>query len=325
MGCGGCGPPSGTGKGSPRTFRVLLVMGLAALPVSALWPLFSHVTTGDWRTNTYTLLWQYDKVGFGEGYGLNRGGHNLTWGWRNARADLREWLRDLYGLTMAPAFEEYARANWVYGAGIGLSWIPVVAGLIVGRRKTWTWLFFGQFLCLVVAGLLYWIGAVVHGSAAYSVRYYYEATFAVSLVAGNGVVVWAKRCAIHAPPSIWRLFWTISSGVEPTLARIRNIVYRSRSQRRRLHARPFPRAAAARLGPGSLPVQQSRARMSLTPFRPNAARSAPGLARHPAQSGPRYSRQLAGLCVDDVRHQPLSWTATSSWRGFSSRTKFRIF
>jgi hypothetical protein len=179
-------------KGLAPTFRVLFVMAVAVLPVTALWPLFNHVTTGDWRTNTYTLLWRYDKVGFGEGYGLNRGGHTLTWGWRNARADLREWLRDLYGFTMQPGFEEYARANWVYGAGAGLSWIPVIAGLIVGRRKTWTWLLFGQFVCLVGAGLFYWIGAVVHGSAAYSVRYYYEATFAVSLVAGNGVVVWAQ-------------------------------------------------------------------------------------------------------------------------------------
>lgn len=109
---------------------------------------------------------------------------------------------------MDPAFEEYARVNWVYGAGVGLSWIPVVAGLIAGRRKTWTWLLFGQFVFLVLAGLFYWIGAVVHGSAAYSVRYYYEATFAVSLVAGNGVVLWAEslRRPLSARPNL-STFW----------------------------------------------------------------------------------------------------------------------
>jgi hypothetical protein len=39
--------------------------------------------------------------------------------------------------------------------------------------------------------LLYWIGSVVYGTAAYSLRYYYEATFAVCLVAAYGVVAWA--------------------------------------------------------------------------------------------------------------------------------------
>ena len=172
--------------------RVLFVMGLSVLPMASLWPLFNHLTTGDWRTNTYTLLWEYDRLGFGPGHGNTPGGHTPAHGWRQARADVREWLRDLFGFTLHPALETFAREHWGYGAGIGLSGVPVAAGLIAGRRRGWIWLCFGGFAALVIANLYYWIGAVVRGAAVYSARYYYEATFGVCLVAGYGVVAWAR-------------------------------------------------------------------------------------------------------------------------------------
>ncbi len=48
------------------------------------------------------------------------------------------------------------------------------------------------FVFIVIAGLLYWIGSVVRGSAAYSLRYYYEASFGVCIVAAYGIVMWAR-------------------------------------------------------------------------------------------------------------------------------------
>lgn len=177
---------------------VLTFMAVCTLPTALLWPLFNHIWTGDWRTNTYTLLWEYDRVGFGSGYGLNPGGHSVYYGLRNARADLREYLRDLYGFTLDPSLTDGLTKSLIYGAGAGLSWIPVVVGLIAGRRKAWVWFFFGFFVAIVLAGLAYWIGSVVNGAAAYSLRYYYEATFAVCLVAGYGVVAWARSLA-HQP------------------------------------------------------------------------------------------------------------------------------
>jgi hypothetical protein len=54
------------------------------------------------------------------------------------------------------------------------------------------WLFFELFIAIVIAQLTYWIGSTVHGGAAYSLRYYYEATFALCIVGGYGVVAWAN-------------------------------------------------------------------------------------------------------------------------------------
>lgn len=195
-------PETAVGRvGLMPTLKVLVVMAAFVLPTALLWPLFNHIWTGDWNTNTYTLLWSYDKVGFGPGYGLNPGGHSLNYGWRNARNDLREWLRDLFGFTMHPALEAYMRVNFIYGAGVGLSWLPVVAGLIAGRKRDWIWFFFMFFVVTVLAGLTYWIGAVVNGAAAYSVRYYFEATFAVCLVAAYGAVAWARSLKAGRTPA----------------------------------------------------------------------------------------------------------------------------
>lgn len=171
---------------------VMFTFALATLPTTALYPLYNFITTGDARTNTYTLLWKYDTVGFGEGYGLNRGGHSLYYGWRNARRDLTEWFRDLYGFTLDKSIAGYMQVSFGWGAGAGLSWVPLLAGLFFGRRRSWVWFFFLYLVFIVGSGLLYWIGSVVNGAAAYSVRYYFEATFAVCLVSAYGITAWAR-------------------------------------------------------------------------------------------------------------------------------------
>src|SRR5437762_6384737 len=81
-----------------QTIAPLVVLSVFVLPTGGLWPLFNQLWTGDWKTNVYTLLWPYDIVGFGPGHGIMDGGHNLEYGWRNARADLVVYMRDLFGL-----------------------------------------------------------------------------------------------------------------------------------------------------------------------------------------------------------------------------------
>jgi 4-amino-4-deoxy-L-arabinose transferase-like glycosyltransferase len=184
----------------PRSLIAFALFGLAALPTFATYPLYNYLTTGDARTNTYLLQWEYDRVGFGEGIGLNKGGHTLAYGWRNARADVPAWMRDLYGFTMPTEVEEYARANWGYGAGAGLSLVFALVGLVIGRKQLWLWILLLYPIGIIGAGLFYWIGSVVNGAAAYSVRYYYEATFAVSILSGYGLVQWAE----HLGRSRWR-------------------------------------------------------------------------------------------------------------------------
>ncbi|MCE7945816.1 MAG: hypothetical protein DYG88_00130 [Chloroflexi bacterium CFX4] len=175
-----------------RNLSAWALMAACALPVASLWLFFNYQWTGNPFANTYTMYWAYDKVGFGEGYGLNRGGHTLTWGWRNMRADLAFWFRDTFGITLHTEVEQYLRQNLGYGIGVGLSWLPIAFGLLAGRKQLWIWLTFGFFAALVVSGLFYWIGSSVHGGAVYSVRYYYEGIFGACLVAAYGVVAWLR-------------------------------------------------------------------------------------------------------------------------------------
>jgi uncharacterized membrane protein len=200
------------------TLLPLIVLSVAVLPTGGLWPLFNQIWTGDWRTNTYTMLWSYDTVGFGPGHGIRGGGHTLEYGWENARADVGVWLRDLFVFTLDPTLAEYAKANIGWGAGVGLSWILVVAGLIAGRKSDWIWLFFEMFIAIVIAQMTYWIGSVVYGGAAYSLRYYYEATFGVCIVAGYGAVAWARSLKkLPEPSPLDNKLQTVAESVQPTV------------------------------------------------------------------------------------------------------------
>src|SRR5258708_623755 len=91
--------------------KPLLILSIFVLPTGLLWPVFNQIWTGDWKTNTYTLLWAYDIPGFGEGHGLMAGGHTVDFGFRNARTDMGVYFRDLFGFTMDPAIDEYLSRN----------------------------------------------------------------------------------------------------------------------------------------------------------------------------------------------------------------------
>jgi 4-amino-4-deoxy-L-arabinose transferase-like glycosyltransferase len=95
-------------RGAPQTRRRVLVIGLLALAVAALIPLWQFAVTGDPLLNPYTLWWKYDKVGFGEGFGRQEGGHSLYWAWVNLRNSLKAGQADLFG---------WGRISWHLACG----------------------------------------------------------------------------------------------------------------------------------------------------------------------------------------------------------------
>jgi hypothetical protein len=149
---------------------LVLVAGL----IAALQPLYLYATTGSPTTNLYTLVWPYDRLGFGPGIGPY-GGHTLAQALFTARRDLALWSGELFG--------------WPY-----LSWLPLLPGLWFGwqvvepRRRAWPILLIAPFVSLVLVHLVYWVGAQVYGP-----RYYYEAHAGLCVLAALGLRESARR------------------------------------------------------------------------------------------------------------------------------------
>jgi 4-amino-4-deoxy-L-arabinose transferase-like glycosyltransferase len=148
-------------------FRAYWPMAVIALLLTALQPLYLYVATGSPTTNLYTMVWAYDRVGFGPEFG--RGGHTLAKAFQNAARDLRYWVNDLFGWPQT-------------------SWVPLIPGLAFGvieiqrGRKGWPFLLLAPFVALVVVHLAYWVGAWVYGP-----RYYYEGHAGLCILAALGL------------------------------------------------------------------------------------------------------------------------------------------
>lgn len=159
-----------------KTLQAYWPMALVAVLVAAWQPLYLYLVTGSPTTNLYTMVWAYDRVGFGPGFGLGEG-HTLRQALITARQDLVLWSSELFG--------------WRYA-----SWVPLIPGLIAGWRasppgkKYRVLLLVGPFVSLVVLHLAYWIGAKVYGP-----RYYYEGHAGLSVLAALGLIEVAKLVA----------------------------------------------------------------------------------------------------------------------------------
>ncbi len=159
---------AGRAPGLPALARHYWPVLAAAAPVALLQPLYLYAVTGDPFMNLYTLVWPYDRIGFGPGIGPHSG-HTLEQAIANAAADLEVWAGDLFGWSR-------------------LSWMPLVAGLIFGLlearrgRRAWPALLAGVFAALVIAYLTYWVGG-----SAYGPRYYYEAHAGLAVLAAVGL------------------------------------------------------------------------------------------------------------------------------------------
>ncbi|HEY44582.1 MAG TPA: hypothetical protein G4O11_11435, partial [Anaerolineae bacterium] len=149
------------GEGAARR-RLLAVCGLALI-LSAILLLWQAALTGDPFLNPYTLWWEYDRVGFGQGVGVTESGHNLHWAYENTNFSLRVGRHDLFG--------------WPY-----LSWLFLPFGVYALRRRLDGWILAFIPLSLILVYGAYWIGSWLFGP-----RYYYEALPAAAVASAIGV------------------------------------------------------------------------------------------------------------------------------------------
>lgn len=150
-----------------RTLAPLLMLSAFTLLISAAIPLYNAATTGDPFKNLYTLIpgWEYDRVGFGEGFGRN--GHTIEKGVAHMRYDLSLTAADLFGWqlgTFTPepleaansrvadyerdcnrieqsqaTLQEHLRSCSGYYPLVGISWLLLIPGLLAGFRRNWAW------------------------------------------------------------------------------------------------------------------------------------------------------------------------------------------
>ena len=146
------------------TLRPLLALGIVTLIIASAIPIFNAAATGNPAQNLYTLVWDYDQIGFGECCGQH--GHTLEKGVRQMRWDFALTAADMFGWQIG-AITDAVRDHWLNGAdyfpNVGLSWILLPFGLILGlrRRWSWAWLAVGAFWLLLLGPVIN-AGADIH-------------------------------------------------------------------------------------------------------------------------------------------------------------------
>lgn len=154
-------------RGDRKTRLHLAVLGAIALGLSSLLFAWQYSATGDPFLNPYTLWWEYDKIGFGLGFGRLEEGHTLKQAWVNTRHSLWVGQHDLFG----------------WGS---FSWIFLPFGLVASLRNRRAWLLGSVIPSLVVLYLAYWVGSALYGP-----RYYYEGLFCLSIFSAAGIALLA--------------------------------------------------------------------------------------------------------------------------------------
>ncbi len=141
----------------------LIAVAVLALAVMALLPVWNAALAGDPWLNPYTLWWDYDRIGFGPGFGRTTTGHSLALARLNLRVSLGVGQHDVFG--------------WPF-----LSWVFLPFGALALRRARDAWLIAGLIPGLIVAYGFYWIGTWLFGP-----RYYFEALPAAAILTGAGI------------------------------------------------------------------------------------------------------------------------------------------
>jgi 4-amino-4-deoxy-L-arabinose transferase-like glycosyltransferase len=177
-----------------RRLLVYLPIALGFLPFVGLLMLYNRLTTGDPFESAYVLWWPYDRVGFGEGIGVE-GHHTVRDGIRFLRINFG-WLR-----------------MYVYGWPFSLSLIPAGVATLVAlghlarqgwraalvrrgarwRARPWSdrnapstaaidLLLAGILVGIMVAHIAYSTPGFMYGP-----RYYFEGLGAIALLTARGV------------------------------------------------------------------------------------------------------------------------------------------
>jgi 4-amino-4-deoxy-L-arabinose transferase-like glycosyltransferase len=117
--------------------RPYAALAALALALAALIPVYNDQAVGDPFANLYTLVWEYDRVGFGPCCG--RSGHTLEKGVRHMRFDLSLTAADLFGWTQPvtdasgqvdPALVDHWLNQADYLPIVGWSWVLLPVGLL---------------------------------------------------------------------------------------------------------------------------------------------------------------------------------------------------
>jgi 4-amino-4-deoxy-L-arabinose transferase-like glycosyltransferase len=118
----------------------LVLLAAVATTLASSIPLFNYIATGEATRNPYTLIWEYDAVGFGECCGRN--GHTLERALLHTRNDLTLTASDLFGWQIAPItaeIEDYllhgARTYPASGYSLWLLPLGVIVGLLFHKHK----------------------------------------------------------------------------------------------------------------------------------------------------------------------------------------------
>ncbi len=142
----------------------VLAIGVLSLLVGSLFLVWQFAVTGNFLTDPYTLWWSFDRVGFGPGIGLEKGGFTFLHGLQNAKIMLGDLNKDLFG--------------WK-----SFSWIFLPFGMWALRRKPAAWLTLSVFASLVACYVFYWASVVRYGP-----RYYYEGLYGLVLFSAAGIL-----------------------------------------------------------------------------------------------------------------------------------------
>jgi 4-amino-4-deoxy-L-arabinose transferase-like glycosyltransferase len=152
-------------RGNRHTRLRLLVFIAIVLFLSGLLFLWQYAVTGDPLLNPYTLWWQYDKIGFGPGYGHTESGHTWKLAMINTRFSLFVGRHDLFG---------WGKYSWIF-LPFGL--------LAIFYQRNWKALpTAAVFPCLIFVYIFYWIGSSLFGP-----RYYYEGLYSLTLLSAVGI------------------------------------------------------------------------------------------------------------------------------------------
>lgn len=158
-------------RGDRVTRLRVLTVGLLGAAVGGMVIVWQFAVTGDLLLNPYTLWWEYDKIGFGLGFGLWEDGHNLKHAWENL----------VYSL-WAPRGTGGDILGW--GSFWGM-FLPF--GLWALRKNRAAWLVAGIFPALLLVYIPYWTGSWEYGP-----RYYYEGMSSIMLLTAVGFA-WLVR------------------------------------------------------------------------------------------------------------------------------------
>ncbi|MBN1440214.1 MAG: glycosyltransferase family 39 protein [Anaerolineales bacterium] len=183
--------------------RIYFPLVAVCLTVCSLLPLYNYAVTGSPFTNTYTLWWAYDTVGFGPGIGRGDG-HSPALALLNAGLDLAAFQTALTG--------------WPAPGGFPLVVLPLAAGLLFAPRGRRDLLLLLPPLALILAHLAYWARA----GEFFGGRYYSEGMPFLWLLAARGLLKfsagkWRLRLVQAALPLF--LLWSVAFQIEPRFLR----------------------------------------------------------------------------------------------------------